>query len=130
MKRIETNKYAYSDYGERYYGEFDTKEEAILEFMIEYPYQSGYIGNCIKYEFTEDDCDTFSENILEMMDETLGDICGEYSEDWLSSISREQENELNSELAKVIVGWLNRNNLQPSVFMIEEPEEFNFENKE
>lgn len=125
MKEINTNRWAYSPYGERYYGDFATKEEAIEEYKNEYPdYEDGYVGECIKYEFTESDCDTFADNILEIMDETLGDICGEYSEDWLQSISREQEEELNQILSVEIIKWINKHNLHPTNYMIENSETF------
>lgn len=126
MKEIITNKWAYSSCGEYYNGFFDTKEQAIEEYKSEFPdYEQGHVGQCVKYEFTENDCDTFADNILEMMDETLGDICGEYSEDWLQSISREQEKELDEILSIEIIKWINKHNLHPTNYMIENSEIFN-----
>lgn len=61
--------------------------------------------------------------ILDNMAELAYEECGEWAEDYLCGVSKDQK----KELEKVISAWAASNNISPSWFMIEQIEEIKFQ---
>lgn len=105
--------------GENYgYHQFETREEAIAEGRSLYAGSHFFVGQCER--------PTSPEEYFEAGDwlETVScqfEYCGEHAEDWDMS-SKEQREELNAEVRKVMSDWLTRHSLRPSFWNIVNPE--------
>ena len=123
------NKWCYSTDKENYTGIFDTKEEAIKEGKIDAidrDKKHFYIAKAIK-DFTP--CiDT--DFIIELIQEDAYNNGGEWAEDYLDDISKEQLAELDKKLNDVLSDWLNKHNLKPTWFTVEDVEEISLEANE
>ena len=111
MKFTKTGKWCVSTDGERFYDEFNTKEEAI-EFVRE-EYVEGYIGESVAIEFTADD---FNWDADYELGDLLYEEVGDAADSW--HLSQEDEIELMRRMGKVMVEFLNERNLQPECFKV------------
>lgn len=114
MKLIETNKWCISADGEFFSDIYDSKEEAIESIKDDYKYDSGYIGRCVKIEFTEKDILDFE--ISYRLRDSLYDEIGELAEAW--SFTDEQREEIYQIVAKAVIDYINKNNLQPQSYKV------------
>lgn len=109
MKFTNTNKYCISTDGEFFYGEFDTKKEAID--CIKEEHGEGYVGNIVEVEFTADD---FYENLGYKLGERLYEEIGDEADSW--ELSGSDEKELCRRMGETMVEFLTTKKLQPSCF--------------
>lgn len=114
MKLIETNKWCISADGEFFSDVYDSKEEAIESIKDDYNRDEGYIGRCVKIEFTEKDILDFE--ISYRLRDSLYDEIGELAEDW--SFTDEQREEIYQIVAKAVIDYINKNNLQPQSYKV------------
>ena len=108
--------YSLSTDEENYNGQYDSIEEAIVEAI-----QCGngifWVGLCVKPPAPEGyfDAQSYFEHVSDQ-DEYMGD----WGKNWLVS-TREQDRELEAEVAAVIGKWLDRHNLRPKFWNISDP---------
>lgn len=115
MKSIKTNEWAISADGEFFSDSYDSREEAIESIKDDYKYDGGYIGRCVEIEFTEEDVQGFVEISYEL-GELLYDEIGEASESW--ELTDEQDKEISQIVAKAVIDYINKNNLQPRCYKV------------
>ena len=116
MKFTKTGKWCVSIDGERFYDEFNTKEEAI-EFVRE-EYVEGYVGESADIDFTADD---FSWDADYYLGEILYDEVGDVADCW--HLSQEDVVELMRRMGEVMANFLTERNLQPTCFKVINAEE-------
>ena len=115
MKLIETNKWCISTDGEYFFdGDYNSKEEAIESIKNNYRYDGGYIGRCVDIRFVEQDRLDFE--ISYMLRYLLYDEIGEPAEDW--GFTNEQDKEISQIVAKAVIDYINKNNLQPRCYKV------------
>lgn len=114
MKLIETNKWCISTDGEFFSDVYDSKEEAIESIKDNYKYDGGYIGRCVDIRFVEQDILDFE--ISYMLRDLLYDEIGEPAEDW--GFTNEQDKEISQIVAKAVIDYINKNNLQPRCYKV------------
>lgn len=114
MRLIETNKWCISADGEFFSDIYDSREEAIESLKDDYNWDDGYIGRCVKIEFTEKDILDFE--ISYRLRDSLYDEIGELAEDW--SFTDEQREEIYQIVAKAVIDYINKNNLQPQSYKV------------
>lgn len=115
MKLTKTNEWAISTDGEFFSDTYGSREEAIESLKDDYKYDSGYIGRCVAIEFTEEDILPYIE-ISYRLGELLYDVIGEVSESW--ELTGEQDKEISQIVAKAVIDYVNRNNLQPNCYKV------------
>lgn len=113
------NKYAWSRYSDDevwHGGPCDTIKECVEE-----AYNEGYemtdtfaIGHIEPYEIN---CD-FAYTILNYLGEDAFEEVGEIADEWLSSVSKEDLENLNSRLTAVINDWLKEVNEEPTFYKV------------
>lgn len=109
-------KWGYSQNQERYYGEFDTKEEAIIEAEAEGEPDSDYwVG-----QFKDVSIQVCATHVIEQVSEQVYDEAGEFAEDWPGRVPKEAEEELEEALTKVYLEWLAKHTLMPTFAVVEE----------
>ena len=106
MFSISTNEELYS-------GQFETEQEAIKE-AVGSGYEVFWIGECVPPIQPEECWD--AGDWLEVVSGNE-DYCGEWAEDWDDS-TKEQREELEQEVKKVMGAWLDRHKLRPRFFNI------------
>lgn len=121
-------KYAYSFNNERYYGEFDTIEEALGEakgdnYGCEDVYKV-YIGEVVHDYYPRIDTD----HLLEELNYDAYDKCGEWAEDYLEDVTKEDFIELDDKLNAVFYEWLKTKGYEPGFFSIPHYEVYRYEN--
>ena len=119
------------------FGEFDTKEE-LMEFIKDtdamqiyniYLDETGdeleiddsitfYIGKVIEYMPNID-----AGQIIDNLSEQAANEAGEWGDNFLTNVSKEQENELYDGLNAVLEKWLSKHKLQPDFFNVVNVEE-------
>lgn len=114
MKLIETNKWCVSADGEFFSDIYDSKEEAIESIKDDYKYDGGYIGRCVDIRFIEQDILDFE--ISYRLRASLYDEIGETSEYW--GFTDEQDKEISQIVAKAVIDYINKNNLQPRCYKV------------
>lgn len=123
MKTTNTNleeQWAISSDGENYSSiSFPTKEEAIREGKALNGNDVFYVGQIVAP--TAPEHYFHSEDWLEHVS-VQEDYCGEHAEDWDMS-TKEQRDELDEEVSKVMAAWLDRHDLRPKFWNIGESEE-------
>lgn len=112
MKFKETDRWCYGSTDELFTDDFPTKEDAIEYCRNECG--GGYIGRIVEIEF--DESDVYCDEIGYRLQEKLYDQIGDASEDW--NLSTEQEKELSEILAKAVIEYINKNNLQPKCYKV------------
>lgn len=118
MKRIETDIWCISTDGEGFFDDdYSSREEAIAAVKEEY--EEGYVGRCVRLEFEEIDI-CYDETGYRLV-ETLYDIVGEAADNW--EMTDKQEIELSNILAKAVIDYINKNNLQPTCYSVIDIEE-------
>lgn len=110
MKLIETNKWCTSTDGE-FFSDYDSREEAIES--LKDSYNDGYIGRRVNVEFVEQDIHI---EIADVLNEALFDEVGVGSESWV--FTTEQEKEISQIVAKAVIDYINKNNLQPCCYKV------------
>lgn len=58
-------------------------------------------------------------HFLEGMDELAGDDCGEFSEDWLKKVTKEQTDDLSRRIRDAVNAWADEHALQPTFGTVE-----------
>jgi len=125
MKRIDTGKWCTSRDGELYNpDDYDTKEEAIEGGKRDYEYTTFYVGKVTALEFDETDV-SLSDDAFECLANQLSEECGEVGETW--DTTKEQMEELEIMLSKTVIEWVNKNDLHPRCFGINEDCEIELE---
>ena len=112
MKLIETNEWAISADGEFFSDSYESREEAIEN--LKDSYDDGYIGRLVEIEFTEKDVPDFE--VSYRLGELLYDEIGDVSESW--EFTAEQDKEISQIVAKAVIDYINKNNLQPSCYKV------------
>lgn len=115
---MEQKIYAYSYDNERYFGEYDSVEDALRDAYHDCWSErcpTVYIGECYRdYE------PHFSaEYLLELLEQDAYDNCGECVEDWLWGVPREAVNELDVSINNIIKTWLSKHGYEPTWFSVE-----------
>jgi hypothetical protein len=110
--------WAISSDGENYgYTTFPTEDAAIAEGVEYYAGEPFYVGKLEEPPQPEEffDCADWLECVS-----CQDDYAGEHAEDWDDS-TKEQRDELNEEVRKVLAAWLDRHNLRPTFFNVTHP---------
>lgn len=112
-------KWAISANGEQYnQGDFDTKEDAIAEGKTFYDGEPFYVGQCIPPSQPESFWN--ADDWLDHVSQQEG-YSGEWAEGWDCS-TNEQREELEIAVRMLLSVWLDKYNLRPTFFNIEEEE--------
>ena len=112
MKSIKTNEWAISADGEFFFDSYESREEAIEN--LKDSYDDGYIGRLVDIKFTEEDISHIE--ITDVLYQVLYDEIGEVSEDW--EFTAEQDKEMSQIVAKAVIDYINKNNLQPRCYKV------------
>jgi len=114
-------KYAWSTDGERFQGDFDSKEDCVEEAraMCDTDEEFFYVG----------ECDPFipkinSIGILDQLGCDAVDFAGEAGEGWLYYISKQKRELLDSKLETVLSEWLSETGNKPTFFGIKNMEKY------
>lgn len=115
---VSKEEWSVSGDSERFDGAYSSKEEAIAEGRSMYPDRSFWIGR--------NSPPTQPEDLWEARDwlehvSVQDDYAGEWAEDWDDS-NDEQIAELEAEVRKVMAAWLDRHDLRPRFFNIDQME--------
>lgn len=122
MKTTPTNLWSYTQDEEYWDNDWlSSKEDAIKAGHEEYPGDSFEIGQQYSLEFTEEQCTWFdlAESAIDYMNDALEDEVGEVAEYWTNQITREDEEDLNKRIGKVIMEWIQDRVGQPNVFLVD-----------
>ena len=116
------SKWAFSFDNERYYGGFDSKDDAIEEGVKDAElngYDRLYIGEEIR-DFTP------FINVSSIIEEIQENACdhSEYADDYLEDVQDNHLIELETTLNNVLVEWMSKHNYNPTFFSVEEYEEY------
>jgi len=117
-------RYSFSNNGENYHGDCDSREAAIAEgieyFGIEVgnTVYTGEINKPLASRFAPDE-----DDVTEIMCLRADDNAGEASEDWLRDIPKEASEELTADLAKLVDAWATKHKLQPAFWLVTEVQE-------
>lgn len=115
--------FAISTNEENYHGNYDTVADAVEEATNGYAYETFWVGKCVPPPRPEDMwC---AEDWLEHVS-VQDSYSGEWAEDWDGS-TRVQRNELEQEVRSVLAAWLDRHNLRPRFYTIEDPVKYRVE---
>lgn len=88
-------RYSYSDNGELFDGDCDTKAEAIAEAFEEFPdADCVYVGEAVRKTIGEYLNDNQIESLLESISENAGEEYGDTVSDWLYKLSPKEVDEL------------------------------------
>ena len=101
------------------YDEFDTKEEAIgwgRDEYQTYDVEGFFVGVKKPYIMSSNIID--AETVLERINDSIYDDIGEYAEDYLMDIEKEQKDKLGRALNKVFHLWIKKYNLEPTFFEV------------
>lgn len=98
--------------------DFPTKLDAIEACKEDL--QGGYIGRIVKVEFEEQDIN-YDDSAIYPLQELLYWEIGDVAENW--KLSEEQEIELSNMIAKDIIDYINKNDLQPKCYKVVDIEE-------
>ena len=117
MKLIQTDRWCYGMTDEYFSDDFPTKLDDIEACKEDL--QGGYIGRIVNIEFDEEDI-CYDETAYHLH-ELLYDEVGEAAENWV--LTSEQEIELSKIIAKDIIDYINKNDLQPKCYKVVDIEE-------
>lgn len=113
-------KWAYSTNEENYYGSEDTPELALKEAIgDEDDREQFFIGQCKAFV-----PGIRPASIIEQLKEDASEECGEHGDDWLDSVTREQEKELGDLLQMALLAWIQKNKLEPWFYSIHNVREY------
>jgi len=132
-----TGRWTFNDKGNEYWenDDFETRNDAIEaafadeDFVKENVYKEDHGDYMLPIATGEikqpkicDEID-LEDSVIDYIQSHHGDNYGEYGCEYLDNVTKEQRNELNELLTKVIDEWATRNGLQPSHYLIENTEE-------
>ena len=117
MKLIQTDRWCYGMTDEYFNNDFPTKLDAIKACKEDL--EGGYIGRIVNLEFEEEDI-CYDETAYHLQ-ERLHDEVGDVAENW--GLTTEQELELSKIIAKDIIDYINKNDLQPKCYKVVDIEE-------
>lgn len=119
------DEFCYSINDENFTGtDCTTREEAIAEAVDTYDLEPGakvQTGRCVPYG--EDAFLPSAEWILDRMAETAYDEGGDASDGWLDAVPKDQKDELEAEVHRVIIAWLKKHNRAPYFFHVADVQE-------
>ena len=117
---MSNKKWCYSKNGENFYGEFDTKEEAIEEAIEEAKEDYGddcteiYIGNPVLFVPEVNAC-----SVIDNLIENACEHGGEYADSYLTNISKEEINDLEKRLTETFNQWAKETKNEPTFYGVE-----------
>ena len=102
---------------ESYSGEYLSEMEALEEAFAHEDDDVVWVGECVPPTQPEDywNAEDWIEHVA-----CQDEYSGEYAEDWDQS-TKEQREELERGVSKVMAAWLDRHNLRPKFFSIKNP---------
>lgn len=111
---MEKCEFCYSWYGEMYYGQYESEQEALNEAKKERKdAKQVYIGTCtepiLRWSSNEED-------IIESISENLGEDVGEAAENF--EITIEQERELARMIDETVEAWIKQEKIKPSCYQV------------
>lgn len=108
-------KWGYSTDRERYYGSFDTREEAIEEARACEPDSGFFTAQFEDGPYSPSICaDHIIDNLL---DDAYSEI-GEPAEDWLRGVTKEEKSNLELRLNNALADWMNDTGHNPRYFTV------------
>lgn len=117
----QTNKYSFSFDGERYYGDFDSFDEALADARVEaadYPDATKvYIGK--NYQYIPH---IQAHRVIEDIQYDAFDEAGEAAEGYLEYVSTPSMVKLEKMLTKTFNQWAKESNNEPSFYIVQEIE--------
>lgn len=110
--------WCYSHDGEHFEGEFETKDDAIAEGVFYLKEEDDdrdyiYVGIIQKIGLGVNAC-----RIIEDLQEQAYDQAGDYADDYLARVTREQEELLEARMNEVLHDWLKDFNYQPKFWTV------------
>jgi hypothetical protein len=111
-----SDKYSYSATEDNYTGEFDSREEALEEAKAEYPdARFFWTGRNVPVDpLRYVHADWLIEHII-----NYEDFCIEQAEGW-PDCTDEQKSELTAALKQVFSDWMDKHNLRPTFWLVED----------
>lgn len=102
--------YAYTKNEETYYGPFKSIEEAIVESGAD-------VGEDVMIGIARDVHPYIDAlPLLDQLECDMSEECGEAAEGWISTITREERQELEDMLNRALKRWMKKTNNTPSFF--------------
>lgn len=112
MKLTKTNEWCISADGEFFSDSYESREVAIEN--LKDSYDDGYIGRCVEIKFDEEDISHIETAYV--LSQILYDEIGEASESW--ELTDEQDKEISQIVAKAVIDYINKNDLQPRCYKV------------
>jgi hypothetical protein len=130
MSEFKENRFYISlDGGEMFVdGPYDTREIAVKKVLGDpktydlEPRQTFFTGKLIPPNLDEL-IDFNTDLLMEEFQEKAAEEYGEFSDSWLTDVTREQENDLQEKLKGVFISWMLEHNHTPNFGSIDEAEE-------
>lgn len=118
IQRFTANKVSYSYDGKYYRGTFDNTAEALEEAMNDIKNMREkptkiFVGQCDIFRPSISSYDAIDAVQCQAADE-----CGEYGEDYLDEVTREQREDLEERMNKAFQEWIDKYNLYPWFYTI------------
>lgn len=114
------NKWCYSYNAENYYGDLNTKEEAIEEAKSEYgdDYNVIYVGQAVRPNTS-----VSADHLIDEIYESVRDECGEYAEGYLERVDPKDQSILEERINEVVGKWLKEFKYEPTFYTVTNVEE-------
>lgn len=118
MIRTKTGAWVISSTGEYFDGnEYPTKEAAENAGAIEYAGDCFHIGEVESLMFEKSDLRSISDEIQDMLCDSLYNIVGDACAIWKPT--KKQCDDLDKMIADAIIDWVNKHNLHPKCFHVD-----------
>lgn len=135
-----TGRWSYNECGSEYWSndDYETRQDAIeaafenedfVKSNVEKDDEKNYMLPIAVGEIKQPNiCDSqdVADVVLDFIRDHHADVYGEHGCDYLDNVKKEQEDELNELLTKVIDEWADKYKLQPTHYLIENTDEDNY----
>ena len=118
-----TGKWCYSHDEEHFYGDFDTKEEAIEEAIYALDETGADFAMIWVGEEADISIHLCAHVVLDQLAEDAYEEAGEHAEKFLQHVEKEHEEELEKELNQVIKTWMKKHKYEPTFYTVKNVEE-------
>lgn len=108
-------------------GPYDTREEAIAAGPVEFDLKPGEKYWTGESNATVDTFGPVADRVIEDAQERAFDDVGDLSETYLDSVTPADINELDAELERAWEAWLDKHNLRPKWYTVDEVQEHTYD---